>query len=409
MSSTAKLCVVVFDEMAIKERLHYDGNRDVIEGTEDLGDLGKTQYVANHAGVFMIRGLVEKWKQSVGYFLTSGPMSSDVLKDCLLTCIEKVQAAGLLVKAVICDQGSNIRSMVTELGVDVDNPIFEVNGEKIHVPFDPRHLLKNIRNNLKKSGFVVDDNDISWEYIEKFYNIDSQLPIRMAPKLTDKHINLPPFMAMRVNLAAQVLSHSVAAGLTTLCMLGNSLPPEAIHTAHFIEKFDSLFNAFNSSSLNAPHKYRRAFSITSGHQEFLSECLKWLSEVKHNGKHSSLPCLEGWKLSINSLISLWNHLHDDFSLEFLLTNRLNQDCLENFFSMIRGRGGHRDNPDSVQFRAEYRAIAVESLFSCSIESNCKDDSDDHCRHGPVISGVNSSIDVLNHVTLDASSFCIVNP
>ena len=39
-----------------------------------------------------------------------------------------------------------------------------------------------------------------------------------------------------MNLDAQVLSHSVAAGITTLCMLGNSLPPETIHTAQFIEK-----------------------------------------------------------------------------------------------------------------------------------------------------------------------------
>ena len=46
-----------------------------------------------------------------------------------------------------------------------------------------------------------------------FYNFDKSQPIQMAPKLKDKHIDLPPFTAMHVNLAAQVLSHSVAAGL----------------------------------------------------------------------------------------------------------------------------------------------------------------------------------------------------
>ena len=94
----------------------------------------------------------------------------------------------MLVKAVICDQGSNNRSMVTELWVDADNPTFEVNGE-IQVLFDPPHLLQNIQNNLTKLGFVVDDNDISWEYIERFYNTDSQLLIQMAPKLTN--ISIP--------------------------------------------------------------------------------------------------------------------------------------------------------------------------------------------------------------------------
>ena len=34
-----------------------------------------------------------------------------------------------------------------------------------------------------------------------------------------------------------------------------------------------------------------------------------------------------------------------------------------------------DNPDSEQFREEYRAIAVESLFSYSKGGNCRSDSD----------------------------------
>ena len=57
--------------------------------------------------------------------------------------------------------------------------------------------------------------------------------IRMAPKLTDRHINLPLFTAMRVNLAAQVLSHSVAADINVLCNL-KYLPDDASATAEFI-------------------------------------------------------------------------------------------------------------------------------------------------------------------------------
>ena len=84
----------------------------------------------------------------------------------------------------------------------------------------------------------------------------------MAPKLTDKHITLPPFAAMRVNLAAQILSHSVAAGINILCNLGN-LPDDASLTAEFIEIFDQLFNTFNS------HKYKHALNDNSGHIAFL--------------------------------------------------------------------------------------------------------------------------------------------
>ena len=34
------------------------------------------------------------------------------------------------------------------------------------------------------------------------------MPVRMAQKLTDKRLELPPFTSMYVNMAAQVLSHS---------------------------------------------------------------------------------------------------------------------------------------------------------------------------------------------------------
>ena len=64
-----------------------------------------------------------------------------------------------------------------------------------------------------------------------------------------------------------------------------------------------------------------------------------------------------------------------FHFKFLLTNRLNQDCLDNFFSVIRNRGGHRDNPNSVEFRADYRAVAIDSLFVKSQNTNCIEDID----------------------------------
>ena len=56
--------------------------------------------------------------------------------------------------------------------------------------------------------------------------------------------------------------------------------------------------------------------------------------------------LKGWKLSINSLLGLLEDLHISYRLQFLLTNRLNQYCLESYFSLGRGRGGHRNNPEN---------------------------------------------------------------
>ena len=369
-------CVLIFDEMSIKSGLTYDIARDCIEGYEDFGFLGRTDFIANHATVFMVRGLYSKWKQPLCYFLSSGSINSDKLRQLTTVCITKLHDIGLHVRATICDQGSNDRSFLEHgLGVTVSKPYFYVNNRKIYVFYDPPHLVKNIRNNLMKHGFVQGTKAIKWQYIAQFYEFDSRLGIRMAPKLTDFHINLRPFAKMRVHLATQVLSHTVAAGISTLIALGK-IEKKGHSTAEFVQFFDKLFNVFNSSNVTSNQPMGHAISEHSGHIAFLGEAYRYLDTLKlPNGRF--LPCVDGWKMSINALRMLWSDLHvnGENGFKFMLTNRLNQDCLENLFCVVRGRGGFCDNPNAEQFRSAFRQIIVKQLLVKSDSSNCKSDSD----------------------------------
>lgn len=72
---------------------------------------------------------------------------------------------------------------------------------------------------------------------------------------------------------------------------------------------------------------------------------------------------------------MFSHLWETYRIPFFLTSRLNQDCIENLFSSIRGKGGHRDNPDSVQFRSALQQCMVDKLILSSNTKNCKDDID----------------------------------
>ena len=196
----------------------------------------------------------------------------------------------------------------------------------------------------------------------------------MAPKLTDDHIHLPMFTKMRVNLAAQVLSHSVAAGISTLQKFGK-LHEDAKYTAEFVDFFDKLFNCFNSSSLKSSQFLRNAVTNESDHLPFLQKAMAYLSELKlPNAK--TLPCITGWMISINSLLLLWQDLSSNHNYSSLMTNRLNQDCVENLFSIIRGKGGKRDNPDVREFRASYRQVVFDQLLLPSPGSNCQLDPDE---------------------------------
>ena len=159
-----KLVIIAIDEMKIREGLTYDKGRDVIEGY-----CGENNRLASHALVFMVRGIVDKWKQSVGYFLSSGPMSGTEIKKILLDCIARLDMIGLTAMAVIGDQGSNNQNLFsTILKATPDHPYFMYNDRKVFTIYDPPHLLKNIRNNLKNHGYVVNEHDISWKHIEEF-------------------------------------------------------------------------------------------------------------------------------------------------------------------------------------------------------------------------------------------------
>jgi len=62
------------------------------------------------------------------------------------------------------------------------------NNNRFVVFYDPPHLLKNIYNNLKRLGFKYGEN-----IVVSFYCSDSELPTRIAPKLTQKAVDLPVF------------------------------------------------------------------------------------------------------------------------------------------------------------------------------------------------------------------------
>ena len=58
-----------------------------------------------------------------------------------------------------------------------------------------------------------------------------------------------------------------------------------------------------------------------------------------------------------------------------MTGRLNQDCDENLFSIIRGKGGFCDNLDVEQFKAAFKYLVADKLFVQSDASNCQVDND----------------------------------
>ena len=58
--------------MSIRENVWFNQKFACIEGYEDVGSQGRTCKIANHALLFMVRGLHGKWKQPAAYSLSRG-------------------------------------------------------------------------------------------------------------------------------------------------------------------------------------------------------------------------------------------------------------------------------------------------------------------------------------------------
>ena len=158
-------------------------------------------------------------------------------------------------------------------------------------------------------------------YIEK---ARGNTGLRANHKLTDKHIQLPAFSKMSVPLAAQTLSHSVAAEIN-MAVAMNALPPEAAYTADFCEKMDQLFDSVNSRKRSIREMrskpYKAAVTASTGHVNFWRENIKWLQSWKIDSSH--IQCVTGWILTLTVLILLWSELQDRCNFEFLLVSRCN--------------------------------------------------------------------------------------
>jgi hypothetical protein len=228
MSGKDRYCTVMFDEMSIRENVRFNQKSDCIEGFEDFGSLGRTFKIANHALVFMVRGLRQKWKQPVAYYFSRGGTKAEMIAQFLKEVLDACQNAGLHVVATVCDMGANNVKALKLLGVSEMEPFFKFHNKEIAAVFDPPHLLKCTRNLFRRYDVEMKSEPLGnqlpiiakWGHISNLYQFDKPHEIRLHYKLTDSHLNPVSQCAMKVKLAAQVLSHTVAAGLYTLVSAG---------------------------------------------------------------------------------------------------------------------------------------------------------------------------------------------
>ena len=203
------------------------------------------------------------------------------------------------------------------------------------------------------------------------------LAIRTAPKLTDKHLRPNGFSKMKVKYATQIFSHTVAAAIFSYVSMGG-LPSSVSGTAELLSQFDSIFDSVNSSTIHSTMKMKCAMSDATSHQSFMKQAIKLIMSLEVldgvNVVTSRIKCLQGWLVTLNAILQIWDHLKTKHEFKFLLTRRLNTDLIENFFGGIRQQGGNSENPTTVQFTRAFRKLFFSSFLNSST-GNCDSDLD----------------------------------
>jgi hypothetical protein len=156
----------------------------------------------------------------------------------------------------------------------------------------------------------------------------------------------------------------------------------------------------SQSKIKQTNKQKRNTRQPARHITKLAVLMKWISSWQFEGVHAQTTIRSHWGLqtSIRSIMSLSAELLEE-GFEFVCTSRFNQDCLDNFFAVVRSKNGWHENPNVVQFMSAFRdAIVLSSIDAQSGGKNCIDDED-----FVLISHSDILLDVVDVSTFDSCS------
>lgn len=161
----------------------------------------------------------------------------------------------------------------------------------------------------------------------------------------------------RVRPAIQLLSNSVATAAERFT--------DRFEEARYIRIFDSGIDALNGQCPVDPKPLRRGMRASSeGHLKALED-LEGAVRLLFNGKRRLLPFQSGLLATINSLRGLVGDVAAEFGPDaYVLPGRVNQDALESFFGLLRGKGGANFNPSPSE--AKCRVKNLTAFFALRI-------------------------------------------
>ncbi|KAH8040670.1 hypothetical protein HPB51_011985 [Rhipicephalus microplus] len=179
-------------------------------------------------------------------------------------------------------------------------------------------------------------------------------------------------LRMRVKLATQIFSNSVAKGILFYAKRGASRLTNVEPTVEFTLFLNDLFDALNRRFPAEGLKLEgRDFCVLESASAWLDS---WEQQVVSGEIHKDLfltqSTAEGLRVTLKSVRELSIYLLKDCDFKYVLTAKMNQDPLERFFGIIRQAGGQNEHPTFPTFLQLYRMLSLYSLVKPPKFGNC---------------------------------------
>ena len=207
--------------------------------------------------------------------------------------IEKLNQTGVVITSITCDNTQVNITMLNNLGARISANNMKVTLDKknsenkpIFVIMDVAHLIKLIRNTLgdMKTLISPDGQVVSWKYVKELNNLQSTEGLHMANKLRKSHVEYTKHK-MKVNLAAQTISDSVATSIDfcrdhlKLTQFQNSES-----TTTFFRIFDKIFDVMNSRSpIGRFSKSPMKITNSNDWLKTFDDTMSYILRLKHDG------------------------------------------------------------------------------------------------------------------------------
>lgn len=389
MSGHRKLVGLLHDEIKIQSDLVYDKHSGELIGFVNLGKINndllhideclrkEPKALAKYVLVLMVRGISTNLKFPLAHYATNG-ITSDQLFPILWEAVEILEIdLGLNVLFITSDGAAPNRRFVRLHRTNENEEkevvyravnIFAEEERYIYFISDAPHLLKTTRNcfsnshSHKKSRQLWNGKDISWLHIVDLFKDHCSGIYRRCPKLTRAHVDLTSYGCMKVSFAAQVMSSTVADAIELL------YGPDRSETVQFINHINKFFDCMNVRSFRESFKKRnenvKPYQSEDDQRldyllnEFLLYFDDWKTNVENRpGNFSksqrakmqlSYQTLEGLKMTVKSVTECIRYCLKQ-GMEFVLTERFNQDPIEQHFGMHRTVNGCNTNPSLDKF------------------------------------------------------------